>query len=296
VKTSIKRLLAALGAATISGAVLFSSCAHPSRVARAPTAAAAHVKVKTYNLNYGLAGEPETLAAIGEGDPDVVFLQETSERWEAFIRREYRARYPYMKFHHCCGAGGLGVISKHRFEEKDYLEGPEGSWFPALRVIVDSPIGALQVLTVHLHPPATESGSFVKGYFTTDAIREAEMKAFFAHLDPSLPTLIVGDFNEPDGDAVRFLQDQGLRTGLPEFAPRKKTWRWKLPVGSITSRLDHIVYNDLLEPLNVEVLEAGNSDHLPVVAIFERAQIPAQKIEKVELTPQRSPGTLSFSP
>ena len=286
-----KWLIAVVGVLGASAA-LFASCAHPSRVARAPVAGTPHVTVKTYNLNYGLAGEPETLRAIGEGDPDLVFLQETSERWEPYIRREYSARYPHMVFRHCCGAGGLAVLSKRPFEEKDYLKGPKGSWFPAMRVIGDSPVGPLQVLVLHLHPPATEDGDFVEGYFSTDDIRLAEAKAFFEAVDPELPTLVVGDLNEPDGKALKYFQDKGLRTGLPEFAPKAKTWRWKLSVGTLSSRLDHVLYNPLLEPLNVEVRQAGLSDHLPVLAVFERKAKPAA----LDFKPQRTSGSLSYSP
>lgn len=180
-----------------------------------------------------------------------------------------------MAFQHCCGAGGLGILSKVRFEPPRYLDAPSG-WFPAMRVILQTRLGPLQALSVHLHPPVSESGSFVKGYFTTTSIRRAELEDFHAQLDPSLPTIVLGDLNEADGKALRFLQDRGYRTGLPEFSPGEKTWRWRLPVGALTSRLDHILYSPGLEPLSVEVLEAGNSDHLPVTAVFAKASPPRE--------------------
>lgn len=291
--TRRRKWFIAFGLGVIAAFVAGTSCAHPSKVARPPAAGAPHVKVKTYNLNYGLAGEPVTLAAIGAGDPDIVLLQETSEHWEPYIRAAYSAQYPHVTFHHCCGAGGLAVLSKAPFEEKEYLKGPEGSWFPALRVVAQSPVGELQILVVHLHPPATNDGNFVKGYFSTDEIREQEMRAFFERIEPGVATLIVGDFNEPDGAAVRFLQDKGMRTAVPEFAPKAKTWRWPLPVGEFSSRLDHVFYDGTLEPLSAEVQQEGNSDHLPILAVFERKPTgPAA----LDFEPQRSPGSLSYSP
>ena len=38
--------------------------------------------------------------------------------------------------------------------------------------------------------------------------------------------------------------------------------------------LDHIVYDVRLEPLSVEVMNAGNSDHLPVVGVFVLSSSP----------------------
>ncbi|MFH1150780.1 MAG: endonuclease/exonuclease/phosphatase family protein [Actinomycetota bacterium] len=46
-------------------------------------------------------------------------------------------------------------------------------------------------------------------------------------------------------------------------------WRWQTSVGLITHRLDHIFYTPQLVPFDARVLQAGRSDHLPVVAEFE---------------------------
>src|SRR4029079_3918897 len=87
--------------------------------------------------------------------------------------------------------------------------------------------------------------------------------------DPDLPTLIVGDFNEDEhGRAVRWLTSNGYRSALPEFQPGAKTWRWKTSIGTLRGRYDHLCYNDRLTPLRVEVRNAGQSDHLPVVGVF----------------------------
>jgi endonuclease/exonuclease/phosphatase family metal-dependent hydrolase len=37
--------------------------------------------------------------------------------------------------------------------------------------------------------------------------------------------------------------------------------------------LDHIVYSRQLSVLSAGVVKAGNSDHLPVFAVLERAQV-----------------------
>lgn len=262
---------------------LFALClvgCSSGKLPRAPTPGVPHLEVLTYNVNYGLAGDEETLRAIAHADADIVFLQETNEEWERALRRRLSEAYPHMEFRHCCLAGGLAVLSRHPFEERAYVEpvtSPEGDgWFPAWVVVVDSPLGPLQVLNVHLHPPVSDSGSVVSGYFSTPPIRREEIARFYQHLDPALPTLVVGDFNEgPGGRAVVFLERRGFQSGLEQFDTEQDTWRWQTSLGSVSTQLDHIVHDPRLEPLEVRVIPLGRSDHLPVFGVFERTAAPA---------------------
>ena len=145
---------------------LLAACSTPRLEPRAPTPGKAALKVLTYNVNYGLGGDPLGVRAIRDAGADVVFLQETTAAWEEALRAELGTELPHMAFLHCCGAGGLAVLSKYPFEHGDYVPSP-GGWFPAWRVVVDSPLGEVQVLQVHLRPPVSDGGSFVSGYFTT---------------------------------------------------------------------------------------------------------------------------------
>jgi len=224
----------------------------------------------TYNVNFGLAGDDAGLAAIEAGGAELVFLQEVTPGWEQALRSRLARRYPRMAFHHAPGAGGLAVLSRHPFEG-EVLPSTVG-WFPAWRVVVATPIGRLQVLQLHLRPPVSDRGSWVSGYFTTRGFRRGEAERFSASLDPALPTLVVGDLNEADQQAVRYLKGRGLRSALEEAQPFAATWRWRTSVGPIVHRLDHILYSRGLLLRGARVLEAGRSDHLPVVA--ELAAVP----------------------
>ena len=258
----------------IAGAL--PSCAGtPPRHARTPASGQPTLAVMTYNLNYGLAGDDAALDAIAAEATDLVLLQETNAEWEAALEGRFRDRYPHRAFRHCCGAGGLGILSRFPFRETAYLEPPRGGWFPAWVVELQAPIGRVQLMNVHLRPQLGDSGAnlsgVVSGTITTPPIRRQEIATYLAHLRRKIPTLIVGDFNEHErGQAFEYLGERGFRSALPEFS-HAPTWRWQSSMlGTISRRFDHIVYGQGLEPLSARVVQAGRSDHLPVVAVFER--------------------------
>jgi endonuclease/exonuclease/phosphatase (EEP) superfamily protein YafD len=256
-------------------ATVVAGCGHdPARQARGPGAQPA-LRVMTYNVNFGIPGDGPTLAAIEGGKADVVFLQEINRAWEHALRETFAVAYPHMAFYPRGGAGGIGIMSRLPFRGQQLIA-PEGDgWFPALRLVLESPLGAVQVLIVHLRPPVSDGGSFVAGHFTAPAIHEKEMARFTQALDHALPTMVVGDFNEEeDGRAVAYLAraEWRMKTALPEFAPDRPTWRWPTSLHTFERRLDHIVYDFRLEPLSVEVIDAGRSDHFPVVGVFVLAR------------------------
>ena len=239
------------------------------------------VSVMTYNVNFGLAGDPETVQAAAKAaeNADVVCFQETNAAWERALRWELGSSHPYARFIGHPVAGGLGVMSKLPIESVEFL--PAKDWFPAQRVVLSTPIGKLQVLNVHLRPPVSDSGSVVRGYFTTGGVRMKEIEAFAAKLDPDMPTLIMGDFNENEaGQAVMWLKtNRSMASALPQFQPKAKTWRWKAHGVTLQNRYDHLVYDARLRPVKAEVVKAGRSDHLPVVGTFVLSATPVAGVQ-----------------
>jgi endonuclease/exonuclease/phosphatase (EEP) superfamily protein YafD len=242
------------------------SAAAESRAPEPETSQAPTIRVMTYNVNYGIAGDDETVAAIRRGEADVVLLQETNEAWEQALRRELADRWPHMAFRHCCTAGGLAVLSRWPFEDGGVLAAKAG-WFPAWRVMVDAPVGRLQLLNVHLRPQI-ENGSVITGYIVTPPIRVKEIVGFYPELEPGFPTIVAGDFNEsPGGGAVQFLEERGFQDALPQTGSSQSTWRWPTSFGEMRLQLDHVVYRRL-DLVHGEVIDGGRSDHLPVLAVF----------------------------
>ena len=249
----------------LAACLVAASCAERTlRPARAPAEGQRSLAVLSYNLNYGLAGDRATLDAIAERPSELV------------LRERFGGEFPYMAFRHCCLAGGLGVLSKYELEELEYIEPPAGGWFPGWRLRVESPLGSLQVLNVHLRPQLGDSGANVggvlSGMVTTPPIRRQQIEHYAAHLEPGLPTLIAGDFNESEqGGALGWLEQQGLHSAVPDFS-HDDTWSWQTSVGRVSRRFDHIAHSRELSVLAAGVVKAGNSDHLPVFAVLERAE------------------------
>ncbi len=228
----------------------------------------------TYNVNYGIPGDPQSIQAIRDADPDLVFLQETTPAWEAALREALQPQYAHMRFEHHGRAGGLAVLSKVPLKIEILERSAPSGRFPAMRVLAQWPWGSFQALNVHLHPPASASGSFISGYFSTPKIRKAELKGFAKHLEPDLPTVVLGDFNESGGSAIKHLAKQGYGNALQEFQPGAKTWHWPTIVGEIYATLDHVMYDRRWVPLSTRVLKLGRSDHWPVLARLELVALP----------------------
>jgi len=232
------------------------------------------LRVASYNVNWGRAGAPATLAACRRVDADVLCLQELTGPWEQSLRRHLSDAYPHMCFAPHDRGGGLGVLARRPVEPGSWIP-PAGGRFPAWIVRLEAPVGDVQILQVHLCPPATPQDRLsAVAFWRTLAVREREVRAFWRHVEPGRPTVVLGDFNEGDwGFALDWLRKRGLRDALSAFAPRRATWasplgRWRVPW---RARLDHILHTPELATTAAGVLWAGASDHVPVWADFAPA-------------------------
>lgn len=238
---------------------------------RDPTPGVPHFTVKTFNVETGKQNDGATVSAVGQGNADIVCLQETTAEWESVLEERYADQYPYQLYKPDPETAGLGVLSRYPILDAGFLSAPNG-WHPAWHVLVKTPAGWLQILNVHLRSMMVGNGGSVNSYLTTDGDHRYEIKSFTADLTKDIPTMIMGDFNEkPDGAAVRYLEDIGYRNVLPLYHPGQPTWRHPSVAGEFQTTLDHIMFDGSVEPLNAWVINAGHSDHLPVMAHFEAA-------------------------
>jgi endonuclease/exonuclease/phosphatase family metal-dependent hydrolase len=164
--------------------------------------------------------------------------------------------------------GGLGFLSKLPAREVAYIPSETG-WFDGWIMSFETAQGPVQVLNVHLHPPVSESGSWVSGYLTTRDDRLKEIERFFAKRNPQQPSLVMGDFNDGEkSPAVEWLEKNKMANALPEFDSYTKTWEWRTSMVTLKRRMDHILYSPDLHCYSAQVLHEGASDHFPVQAVF----------------------------
>jgi endonuclease/exonuclease/phosphatase family metal-dependent hydrolase len=226
----------------------------------------------TYNLNYGNPEPRSSLDAIAAADADVVLLQELTASWQPALADRFAAQYEVHAFHlHGRKAGGLAVLSKLPVGGEELFAPPEGGWFPAQRLVVTTAFGDVQILHVHLRP-ALDAGSWFKGFITTPPVREKEIAAHVAALASGLPTIVAGDFNEDaSGLALAHLALHGFHR-VPTVGP--PSWHYEehvdgAPWDVLKMDIDHIVVGPGLVGRDGRVLDAGTSDHRPVLATID---------------------------
>jgi endonuclease/exonuclease/phosphatase family metal-dependent hydrolase len=233
-------------------------------------AVGARLAVLTYNINWGQPDQTEALAAIRDADADIVCLQETTPRWERFLVPRLRELYPHQRFRHSPGAGGQAILSKRPFRDVEWST-PGAGWFPFWVVEAQTEMGDVQIAGVHLRPPLGENGGLSVGaYLRSGSTHRREVEELMSHIDPARPLIIAGDFNEEDsGTAIEWLDERGLTDALPLFDRSTDTWRWPTSVLTLTGRYDHVVFSRHFDCVRAEVIERGESDHLPVLAVLE---------------------------
>lgn len=222
----------------------------------------------SYNINFGNGHDAQTVETIAALGADVILLQETTEASEAAVLARLEDSYPEIRFNHCCRAGGLGVLSRFEILDEQIVPTDIGM-FPAMWVRLETPRGPIVVVNVHLHPPISERGSRVVGFFSTRSIRAREIAALWYDVPKGRPIVVAGDFNErADEGVMAFLSREGLRASLPDFVGKEPTWHWPMGAIELRMQLDHVAFSPPLVAVDAAVVRGGLSDHEPVLVKF----------------------------
>lgn len=227
------------------------------------------LKVMTYNVFYERAEPDEGEELIRKEGPDFVFLQEVTDIWYPTFQ-SLRTDYPYQKVR-IEGLGlGNAILSREPMTRVQRLPAEYG-WHGGWYVQIHTGLGPVQVLGVHLKPPLTDDSVFtLDALLATGPIHRQEIEQYYRHVDPDLPLIVLGDFNEEaSGAAATWLQSRGLKDSLATYDLFTPTWRWA-ELGLVTLRLDHIYHTSDLKCIDARVHPDGMSDHEPVVAVFQR--------------------------
>lgn len=236
-----------------------------------------NVKIVTYNVYWECSRTEDALAYLRANPVDIVLLQETHKRWERVLKPHLSHLYPHSAFEDWPRVGGgIAFLSRYPLTEVQLIQ-PAGGWFPALLARVDTPIGTVQLLNVHLKPAITERGNIgIKAYTTAGRIHLGELQGFLSAADPNLPLIIAGDFNENEkGKSIRWLTEQGFDNALWNFDRKSKTWTKPLiPLLTLKNRYDHIMLSPRLKCTGARVDRVRASDHMPVAAVIVKRRKP----------------------
>jgi endonuclease/exonuclease/phosphatase (EEP) superfamily protein YafD len=227
------------------------------------------MRLLTYNLDKDSANREAALALIEKADPDVIFFQEASAEWQELLTSKLAGRYPHASFNQPkIGYDGIGMMSKFPIVEERWLDKIGGGWFPSQLLVLETPLGRVHLLNVHLRPPSSDTGNKVVGYLTTGGVRRQEIEGLYGQLRPLGPTIVVGDFNEGDGgQAVEWLKGKRLTDALPEFDRKSSTWQGQYLGMHLTDRPDHVMNSADLRCFEARVIPETASDHDPVLAV-----------------------------
>lgn len=226
--------------------------------------------VMSFNVLLGGAPASDALDAIEAAEPDILCLQEmTPELAEMFTSR-LGTRYRHRYFKPGRMTQGLGIASRYPLEDGEVLT-LGLMYLPAVSATARTQSGAIRVACVHLMPPFARFRNSVnvwRRYFRNRDIRLSQVDELLKHLDrQDMPAVILGDMNEWSGQpALKTLATAGFQDACNGTASRcGPTWPGHTLFWPAALRIDHILGRDV-RFADSAVLEAGGSDHYPVVA------------------------------
>ena len=192
--------------------------------------------------------------------------------WKLELAKRFEKQYPHQIFRiHSRAAGGLAVLSKHEIKAEELFASPNAGWFPAERLVLDTPLGKLQVLHLHLRP-AVDGGSWIKGFMTTPPLRRREIEA-----TGSTSRAICRPSSQATSTKTRPAARSHSSRSRGCRARRRSgptTWHYVVDESRQEERLlkldiDHVMVDKRLSTRDGTVLDAGHSDHRPVIVTIE---------------------------
>jgi len=221
------------------------------------------LRVASFNVWVDNLEVGPTVSLIRQTDPDILLILEATDGWVHHLSDSLRASHPHILAYPLHHPFGIALFSKHPLAQDTlYLEYDEP---PVLGAVVESPVGDVFFLGLHLAQPANP-------YRLLDNPTDQRNRLYTKMLEwilpyvGHMPILLAGDFNTVSWDPIyrRFLEQSYLNDARQGFTATYSSF-W--PVALLP--IDHILYSDRLQVVHYERVTVPGSDHFGVLADFQ---------------------------
>ena len=234
------------------------------------------IKVLSHNLSWYKTQSPTLLKLINQQKPDLIFLQEIVRKHTERAFTWLKADYPYQ-----IGTPPVGILSKYPIVSSEILH-LAGHRETQQRAIIKFNQQEVVIYNMQATGPwlkISKKLGFIRIPVYKYGLRSPEIQDLVQRVDrETLPVIVAGDFNMTDEtqdyDRVqKVMQDAFRKSGWGfgftwpqgwelKFLVKRSNWRLNYPV----CRIDYIWYSKHWGAKSSSVLEATESDHLPITA------------------------------
>ena len=237
------------------------------------------LRVATYNLNWGNRQGDQLLDAIAASKADILCLQETTLQSARFLCARLSDSYPHFRASGHEGryfAERFAFLSKQPLAELQY-EPPTVGLFGFYSASISWHGTEARLVNVHLTPFVIPRDSGLLGVMnailSTERKHALEIAAIAKTIDPSTPTIILGDFNSLSAfSARRHLAELGFVDSygsIYEDAEEHPTWRWPTRPVPLSLRIDFIFHTGHFKTVESTIIQRAGSDHSLVVSVLK---------------------------
>ncbi|MEG4984190.1 endonuclease/exonuclease/phosphatase family protein [Microcoleus sp. BR0-C5] len=234
------------------------------------------IKILSHNVGWYATQSQTLVKLIQQQKPDIIFLQEIVKKHTKRTFTWLKADYPYQM-----GISRVGILSKYPIISSEILH-LAGHRETQQRAIINFNGEEVVIYNMQATGPwlkISKKFGFIKIPVYKYDKRSPEIQDLVQRVErETLPVIVAGDFNMTDEtqdyDRVqKVMQDSFRKSGFGfgftwphgwelKFLVKRSNWRLNYPV----CRIDYIWYSKHWGAKSSSVLEATESDHLPVAA------------------------------
>ena len=234
------------------------------------------LKILSHNLSWYKTQSPTLFKLIQKQQPDLIFLQEIVKKNTKRTFPSLKADYPYQ-----IGTPPVGILSKYPIVSSEILH-LAGHPETQQRAIIKFNEQEVVIYNMQATGPwlkISKNLDFIRIPVYKYDKRSPEIQDLVQRVGrETLPVIVAGDFNMTDEtqdyDRVqKVMQDSFRKSGWGfgftwpqgwelKFLVKRSNWRLNYPV----FRIDYIWYSKHWGAKSSSVLEATESDHLPIAA------------------------------